>query len=306
MAKFCKYCGTPLAEGQVCTCPQAQADAAGAQPQFTQQQYTQPPQQQYTQQQYTQPPQQPKGPSPVGSAFHNLVPFLKAYMRSPADAVRSALTQRDMFLPIILLVIQMLAVGLTIFGVLNKICSIPRAQMGGMGSVSVSILWCLIAGILTAAIAMIIYILLMFAVAKIMGAACSFQDVLIASGANSLYVTAGFLLSFLLFFVSLKVGFFLLLLVLVVWLGISFVTVQAVIPNHTSGKFWLCYLVALLISLSVTSFAIPRTNWMAVKSISFSYGTGRDRESYTLGEMMEEEGVRSFDDLLDEMMSEIF
>ena len=28
MAKFCKYCGTPLEEGQVCTCAGAQAETA--------------------------------------------------------------------------------------------------------------------------------------------------------------------------------------------------------------------------------------------------------------------------------------
>ncbi len=48
MAKFCPYCGKPLADGEICTCPQAQAEAAqntqGQQPNQNFQPQYQPPQ----------------------------------------------------------------------------------------------------------------------------------------------------------------------------------------------------------------------------------------------------------------------
>ena len=65
MANFCKYCGKALQDGEICTCPQAQAEAAAAhsqgqpfyqQPQYQQPQYQQPP---YQQPQYQQPYDQP-------------------------------------------------------------------------------------------------------------------------------------------------------------------------------------------------------------------------------------------------------
>ena len=60
MANFCKYCGNALQDGEICSCPQAQAEAAaiaqGQQPppNFYQQppQYQQPPLQQYAQPMY--------------------------------------------------------------------------------------------------------------------------------------------------------------------------------------------------------------------------------------------------------------
>ncbi len=59
MAKFCPYCGKPLEEGEICSCPQAQAEAArqaqGQQP--TPPNYYQ--QQNQYQQQYTQPAYDP-------------------------------------------------------------------------------------------------------------------------------------------------------------------------------------------------------------------------------------------------------
>ncbi len=62
--KFCKYCGSPLEDGQVCSCPAAQQAAAAAQPQqpvYQQPQYQQPV---YQQPVYQQPPVQP-APAPV-------------------------------------------------------------------------------------------------------------------------------------------------------------------------------------------------------------------------------------------------
>ena len=48
MANFCKYCGKALQDGEICTCPQAQAEVAAAQGQ-TPPGYYQQPQQQYAQ-----------------------------------------------------------------------------------------------------------------------------------------------------------------------------------------------------------------------------------------------------------------
>ena len=62
MANFCKYCGKALQDGEICSCPQAQAEAAApGQPQYKPPQPPQPPQPQYQppQQQYQQPASAP-------------------------------------------------------------------------------------------------------------------------------------------------------------------------------------------------------------------------------------------------------
>ena len=72
MANFCKYCGKPLQDGEICSCPQAQAEAAQ---QYQSQQppqeiYQQPPQggyQQPPQGGYQQPPQGGYQQPPQGS-----------------------------------------------------------------------------------------------------------------------------------------------------------------------------------------------------------------------------------------------
>ncbi len=92
--KFCKYCGTQLQDGQVCSCPSAQQAAAAAQPQqpvYQQPVYQQPVQPQYQQPVYQQPvqpapaaaptmaPTKPEGPN----MFKNLVDVLLDTLKSP-------------------------------------------------------------------------------------------------------------------------------------------------------------------------------------------------------------------------------
>ena len=59
MANFCKYCGRVLQDGEICSCPQAQAEAAAAHAQSQGSSGYYPPQQPPQQPPY-QPPQQPQ------------------------------------------------------------------------------------------------------------------------------------------------------------------------------------------------------------------------------------------------------
>ena len=66
MANFCKYCGKVLQDGEICSCPQAQAEAAA------QAQGQQPPPNFYQQPpQYQQPPYQPPQYQPYGQPVYN-------------------------------------------------------------------------------------------------------------------------------------------------------------------------------------------------------------------------------------------
>ena len=91
MAKFCKYCGSPLEDGKPCTCPEAM-QAAGVAP--------------------TAPtaPTAPVAPSPyatdataqkskaadaITAGAKNFLPFLKMYFRQPTAALKNAIAAKD-------------------------------------------------------------------------------------------------------------------------------------------------------------------------------------------------------------------
>lgn len=326
MAKFCKYCGSPLEEGQACSCPQAQAEAAQSQVQPEVQPQPQPEAQPQPEMQgqpgaaqtQTAPPQQPAAPSPVGVAFKNLIPFCKAYFRSPGQATRTAIGRKDLILSIILLVIQAIVVGLMIFAALARVCGLVQniaRQVLGLGSllggsslfggglsVSASFLLCLIFGILAAVIAIAIFAVLLFALAKIMKSNCTFQDVIVACGANSLFVTALLLLAFLVFFFSFRVGLILFILAMLAWAIMGVITVQTVIPGAEQGKLWMLYIAAVLIALLVGGWVSSKFFGLSVNATRISYAG----ESFTIGQAMEGIGEIDFEDLMEDMIYDLF
>lgn len=279
MAKFCKYCGTALEDGQICSCPQAQAEAAQMQQSATPPQqpvgYQQPgpaaPPQQPAAPQYAPnvPPAQPKAPSPIAIAFQNLLPYLKAYVASPANATTTALRQKDIFLPVILLAIQAIVSGLVMFSAIAKVCGMlnsliaPLASLSSLfsapssgisaavaaPSINASFFMCLIFGFLTSVVCAAIFVVLAFVVAKLCGSDCTVLDMLIICGSNAPFVIVLMLLSFLLFFLSIPLGMGLFLFAMVAWIVLSSACIQAVTPNTATGKFWIFTIVAAFLTL---------------------------------------------------------
>ena len=147
MATVCKYCGRPLQDGEICSCPQAQAEAAQMyqnqgyqqppqgyqQPSYQQPGYQQPPQgyqqgyqqpPQGYQQGYQQPPQgypqQPAAPNPAGAAFKNLLPYLKSYIKAPMSTAQDLAARKDMIFAAVLLGIQIIVGGLLVFAMVGS------------------------------------------------------------------------------------------------------------------------------------------------------------------------------------------
>jgi hypothetical protein len=317
-----------LEEGQVCTCSQAQADAAQAQSTAQPQSAPQPeaaPQgggQQAPQSGYQQAPQAAAAPSPVGMAFKNLIPFCKSYLRSPTGAARAAIDQKDLILAIILLAIQAIAAGLAIFALLTKVCILVKSvlvqamTLGGLWSGSSSSLFggysgpsisasfplCLVFGILAAAIAIVVFAALIFAVAKIMKSACTFRDVITACGAHSPFVTVLLLLAFLLFFASIRVGLVLFVLAMLTWVALGVPTAQAVTPGTEQGKFWMLYIAAVLVAVLIGGWCGSKFFGMSVGATKISYAG----ESITVSRAIDSLGDIDFEDLMEDLIYDIF
>ena len=141
MANFCQYCGKPLQDGESCSCPQAQAEAA-------------------QQEGYQQPPQ-PAAPNPVVLAFRKLLPYLKSYVKAPMSTAQDLMAQKDVTFAGVLLGVQADAAGLLLFGILQGLCNTINA-LSGLGKVTfgASIPMSLIFGILAGIAAMLAWMML--------------------------------------------------------------------------------------------------------------------------------------------------
>ena len=362
MANFCKYCGKALQDGEICSCPQAQAEAAqqyqdqqssqgyqqssqgyqqppqgyqqGYQPQQPPQDYQQgyqpqqPPQgyqqgyqpqqppQGYQQgyqpqqvpqggyQQGYQQPQRPAAPNPFVIALQKILPYLQSYVKSPVNAARDLVAQKDLIFAGVLLGIQAIATGLLLFGILQSVCGSISGLMGFTGvllgnsvSVSANIFMCLIFGILAAAAAIAIYVLIVFAVSKIMGANCTIQDAATAAAAHTPFVTVLLLAGFILCLLVLWLGLVVFMVAMLSWIVLTIPTVQVLAGNSDQGKFWICSIVGVLAALLIGGWASTNLGAMAVGYITVKSGN----ESMTINEMGQQLGNLDLEDILGEL-----
>lgn len=184
-----------------------------------------------------------KQPSAAGVAFSGLGGFLKAYFAAPIQTTRNTLAKKDLATPLILMGAQLIACILMFLGLSLKI-----SMMSG-GYASVPFQFWFLGGLLCDAICVILFVALLFAGAKIMGSACTFQDALMACGCHSIFITALMLITFLGFLIAIQLGVWLLIFTLILWIALGVPSFQAIIPEMESGKSWLIYLAAVAVTI---------------------------------------------------------
>lgn len=235
---YCQYCGTKLEDGQICTCEMAKAAAV------------------------SQPEQAPAPAAPASAAppaesrvsivFKKLKKYIASYFSNPTQAVSSVLTEEhDFSLPIVLTVIRLLAFGLAIYGLLNKLCKIMfdfvttailrygNASNALAASLTVSLPRSLIFGALIAAICMLLFIAMLYALVRIQHGKIAFSDSFRASAANGVPTSALLLLSFLLSFISPSLSIACIALAMLAWIISGVRTAQIISPNSSAGTFWI-------------------------------------------------------------------
>lgn len=125
---FCTYCGKQLADGEVCTCQQSNAQPQQAAPQTTENIYAQP---QPTQTNaYAQPQPQPQAPSKVGGGFKAVFNLFKKNIKTPIEAAEEFYRKKDLTASII--AISMVAGLYMIATMLNfvAVCSYYLREAG--------------------------------------------------------------------------------------------------------------------------------------------------------------------------------
>ena len=201
---FCKYCGAQLEDGQECTCARSQeakqAEQAAHQTAQTAGQQT------------AQQAQQAASAATATAvaAAKGLKPYLTGYLKSPSQAVRTVVQNNDMATAVALTVIRALAFGLAIWGIINKLVNTVMStatMLGGSDMLGVSVssnffgslLW----GIISAVVFMALFVVVVFALNRLMKGNADIKSIYIASAANGVVTSALLLVSFILSFISL-------------------------------------------------------------------------------------------------------
>lgn len=186
-------------------------------------------------------------------------------------------------LPIVLTVIRLLAMGLVIYGLLNKICNIVLTFMTTsilrysssadilMASLTASLPKCLFYGALIAVIGMLLFLAVLYALVKIQHGEATFSDIFKASAANGVPTSALLLLSFLLSFVSPVPSILFIALAMLSWIISGVRTAQIVSPNSSTGTFCLLYFVGVVLIIIIGYYVIPPLNLQAIGGITASY-----------------------------------
>ncbi len=310
---YCQHCGAKLEDGQTCTCEMAQAAASQQSPQPEQ------PQQ-------IGPPTAPSVESPVSVVFKKFKQYIVSYVANPGQAVRSVMDEEyDFTLPIVLSVVRLLAMGLAIYGLLNKICKVVFTFMTTSilrysnsaevltASLTASLPKCLFFGALIALIGMLLFLAMLYALVKIQHGEATFSDIFKASAANGVPTSALLLLSFLFSFVSPVPSILFISLAMLSWIISGVRTAQIVSPNNSTGTFCLLYFVGVVLIIAIGYYAIPPLNRQAVGGITASYMG----ESIALQEVFDtmakslktefaEEGVRNWNEFFSMAMRQFF
>lgn len=298
--RFCEYCGAPLEDGQVCTCPQAQQSQQGCsdnQSQETQQPgvggqpfgsdgngYQQPnghmgQSQGQTSQQFAQMGKQVR--DTTVHAAKSLKPFFTQYWVSPVQAVRTAVAEKNLTLAVTLTVIRVVAVIALLWSMVGKVgglllgsfwfLSALTGSLGGGSSIAVTIrgaLGNIGFGFLIAVLGMALFILVLFALTRIFKSGGSLLDMYIANSANGGVTTAILLLAFVCSLFSVGLGLGLVVLACFAAVISGALSAQAVCGDQSSGLFWGCYLAGIAVVLLISWWLVPNLVIQAAKGFS--------------------------------------
>ena len=184
MAKFCTYCGKPLPESGQCDCEASKAAAA--------QQAA--PQPQAAPQAQAQPLSENEYVKKTKAAANALVPFLKAYWADPMGATVAAMREKNLGVPVLLMVINVVLAGLVLFTSFARLLS----PLGKLADISVPFFTHFLLGIVMGIVGLALAAVLLFLLLKLLKVNASFTYVIIAVGANSLLYSGCLVLALLL------------------------------------------------------------------------------------------------------------
>lgn len=270
MAKFCKFCGSPLEEGQVCAC-QAQAASEAAAPVAT-----------------------AAPAAPANGFFNKLLDTLKAYWKAPKEAaVAVAEDKQGMAVAGVFAGVNFLAVffflwriiGLVISGIMDSIPSDADVDMKEILEyleIEQPIVPMLVAGLAIAVIGIAATALVIFIAAKLNKQTVDLKKQIVIEAVHSVIPTVLLIAGILLGFLAAWLQFIVLALILVLW----FINVCNEARDVTgvqmmeNGKILATYTVVIFAVLAVAVYLMSAIGVWGIGELSI--------QGHTINEALEE------------------
>ena len=282
MAKFCKYCGTQLEDGQVCSCPQAQAElaapAAAPAPEAAAPVATAAP-----------------AAAPAGNGFvKKLLDTLKAYWKAPKEAAAAvAEDKQGMAVAGVFAGVNFLAIFFFLWRIIGMFLSLLTEVQEAFGrdkdeieemlsEVEHPIFPMLVAGLAIAVIGIAVTALVVFIAAKINKQAVDLKKQIVIEAVHSVVPTALLVVGIILGFLAAWLQFAVLALILVLW----FVNVcnevrdVAGVQIMESGKSMTIYTLVIFAVLAVAVYLMVVIGGWSIGEMS--------ADGQTLNETIEE------------------
>lgn len=264
MAKFCKYCGNPLEEGQVCTCAQAQAEAGAAQAPAAPVAPVAP----------AAPAQSSEFVQKAKSLFTEAKDILVSYFKAPQTAIQTAMYSPNHLglagvfaganaLAVLLLIWRILAQSIgTVAGIASAI--------GGDLKVSYPFLAMLVSAIALAVVFIGMSGLALFAAGKITKRAMEIKYAMVIASVQSIYITALVLVGIVLGFLAWQIEALCLVLAALVWVsnGLTDLSDYTSLKANTSLKSMTVVVALMVVVVIVCGFATSKLLGWTVGEVS--------------------------------------
>lgn len=253
MAKFCKFCGSPLEEGQVCACQSAQAAEA--------------------------PVATAEAPAAAPAAGNALLGSLKAalvgYWKSPKAAAASVAADKNgMAVAGIFAGVNFLAIFFYIWRVLAMLPSVigdlMEGMMSGLGGMmgnamedlefEYPIFPMLVSGIVIAAVGIALSALVVFVIAKLNKQEADIKKLLVTESVNTLPSSILLLVGLILGFIAWQAQLIVLGVILVLWLINVCENIRTIAGAEATqtGKALCIQTAVVFVALAVAVFAIDK------------------------------------------------
>lgn len=268
MAKFCKFCGSPLEEGQVCSCQEAQAEAAAqAAPVAT----------------------ATEEPSAGKVLLESLKSAVLGYWKSPKNAAAAVVADKNnMALAGIFAGVNALAVFFYIWKFLGQIEALVSSVLGALSSlvatkleISYPIFPMLLSGIVIAAVGIALTALTVYAVAKLNKQEVDLKNLIMSHAVHSIVSSALLLVGVLLGFISWQAQIIVLTLIVVQWFLVVGNDLREVagVKAMSSGKNLLIQTIVITVAYAIIVFAIAKLAGWCFNELAIG--------EQTIGEMLD-------------------
>ena len=278
MAKFCKYCGTQLEDGQVCSCAQAQAELAAPAPEAAAPVATAAP-----------------AAAPAGNGFvKKLTDTLKAYWKAPkAAAAEVAEDKQGMAVAGVFAGVNFLAVFFFLWRIIGLMLNgitegagkeVDMDELMEYLEIELPIFPMLLAGLAIAVIGIAATALVIFIAAKLNKQNVDLKKQIVIEAVHSVIPTALLVVGILLGFLAAWLQFIMLALILVLWFinVCSEVRDVAGVQAMETGKSLTIYTLVIFAVLAITVWLTTAIGGWGVGELSI--------QGHTLNEAMEEAG----------------